>query len=504
MAAMLERLIEELFDLVLGLLSLSDLSSLRLASHLLEQRSRMAFGAIAFSEISTDFTPANLEWLSNVASTEHRFAVRSLVVRDRARRGIQNWYGYTVFAYGHGAHWPRLRNKRRQIATVDPSSEHAKQFVDAISRFPNCDTATVTETMKKQRPPVTNRKKPPFTEALSSADAVELVLCAYSAPGAPPIRCFRVRCDTCVDWFAWPMALSETTTTLARVAFAAHVTELVLHSAAAGYDGEARDGYVPHILGLLTAATNVRTLRLVWGGARHQKKSLFDLSSGNYDGSWNYEVGVSYQNPLGPHLDAFPGFAPPLENLTLGHMALSQDHLLKFLAMCQSTLADLRMYNVHLVPGSWKKVLGFLRGGTFPKLRRIAIHGAVYGTIHGAIYGKDLTYLTFCPLWGARGEIQTTYGGGFEFGTISMSSTSPEAHILGVVFEAKLGAPSMEAGLGIMVEYSRREAKGLNWKDPCEEAGPVAEQLLQPLKEPAAAYKGYESFTGLSAIVMPP
>ena len=418
---MLEGLIQELFDGVLDLLDVSDLCSLRLSGRNLEQRSRATFRAAAFSNVVVDFSKGNMQWLGDISSSEIRLAVRSLEVRDGALKGNG---GKT---YGDGYSWPRLED-----GTVNLNSDLVRQFVDVLSLFPKCTSATVTDTMAENG-------HYPCAEKLTSADVLGLVLHAYSTPGAPPLQLFRMHIDYSDDWEA-PVGISINVIASAQRVFTTHLQELILEFDTTEYID---DPYTARIMALLTAASKVRTLRLMW----RLGEQIFTCDPTICQLGW--------------HLDAFPDFAPPLENLTLGEMFLTQGHLLRLLARCRDTLTSLLFYDVRLKPGYWSDVLDFLRTGSFHRLRRIAIYG-----IRDDHYGTADACIAFCPLWNARVEMQKRCGGTLEFGTIIAGRAEPGNHVEGVIYESENAGPAMISGLQAMVEYSHRETGGFGV--PCE------------------------------------
>lgn len=453
MTTTLESLVTELFDEVLSLLRVPDLCRLRLSSRALEQRSRRTFRVAAFSNVRVDFSKENLQWLSEIASSDLRLVVRSLEVRDGCGSGVR------AKPYGDGMEWPRLES-----GVVNPESRHVREFVDALSRFPNCTTANVTDLMVKGNPD-DDRKE------LSSADAVELILHAYSTAGVPPIECFRMRITVDCDW-PDTVVISEATVAAAQAVFASHLQELVLefHPTEDRYDG-----YAMRILDLLTAAPKLKTLRLML----------------NY-GEFAVDIGLEPRPyHLGWIFDVSPDFAPPLEHLTVGEMLLLPDQLFQLLAGCRDTLTSLSLFDLGLETGSWTDVLGFLRDGSFGKLRRIALHD-----IREAYFGL---HLAFCPLWNARGQLHDLCGGTFEFVTIGPAMRARKKHVRGVIFEAEGTGPAMETGLRVIAEYSHRERHS---EDPGSDAcgGGTEMWRQQIIMMSTARNEAYERWTGLPVL----
>ncbi|SPO04097.1 uncharacterized protein DNG_06780 [Cephalotrichum gorgonifer] len=423
---MLEGLIPELFDEIVALLDLPDLYPLRLASRRLEQRSRAAFSILAFSEITTDLSRASISRLSRIASSRFAPAVLRLHVGDWGGHREKSPWGRDA-PYGKEGHWPRLES-----GAVSPGSALAAEFSAAISRFPNCAAATVTDELVRivRHPSDVGPER-----CLSSPDAAELVLRAYSssAPGAPPLRSFRVLIRRDLDWWL-PGSITAATVASARQALAGHLRELVLKSS-----GPEPDDWLNQTLDLATASPSLVTLRLLFGDLVREGGELV----------------AGYR--LGERLE---GFAPPLEHLTLGGLAMREADLLCLLSQWSDTLETLAFYHMKLSPGIWTGVLQNLHDKPFNRLRRFSMQRC--------LDGDDRATTAFCPLWKARKELQESCDGEFEFRFSRTNGRGRrELHIAGVLFEPRRGAPGMGLGLRAMMEYSHRPSVEPGVTPPC-------------------------------------
>lgn len=227
------------------------------------------------------------------------------------------------------------------------------------------------------------------------------------------------------------------------------------------------------ILDLLAAASKLKTLRLVWN--IDQVAGDPELEHRAHRLSWI--------------LDVSPNFAPPLEHMTLGGMIITPDHLFRLLAACRDTLSSMSLYDVGLDQGAWTYVLDFLRGGSFGRLRRLALHD-----VHEAYSG---IYIAFRPLWHARGQIPELRGGTFEFGTINPTILAgKKKHVRGIIFEAEGGRPSMKAGLQVIAEYSHLERNGEGRGRHTGERG--TEMWRQHIEDifPEARIEAFKRWTG--------
>lgn len=431
---MMEGLIPELFDSILGLLELADLYQLRLASRRLEQRSRGAFGAAAFSSLTTDFSRNSLARLSSIAATELRSSVRSLRVSFVGGEDARQKRGYDG-PYGHDGYWPRLES-----GAVDQDSELAGAFVAAVSSFPNCAGVTVTDDHVRQANDF--RAKGP-EGSLSSADAVELALRAYASPKSPPLRSLHVRMLRDIDWWP-PGAITGAAVASARPTLAAHLLDLVLQF------NTKTDEHLTYMLDLLTASSHVRNLRVMFCGL----------------GSREEEIAKGYR--LGQRLEDPPGFAPPLEHLTLGEIALREADLLRLLLRCGETLETLAFYRMGLGTGSWMGVLQNLHNGPFTRPRRISMQACRDG---------HFATLAFCPLWKAQRELPESCNGAFKFRYGRTARGPGGLHIVGVLLESEDRAPDMKPSLRALMEYSHRasDEKGVT---------PMCEHMREVLKVP--------------------
>lgn len=128
-------------------------------------------------------------------------------------------------------------------------------------------------------------------------------------PKAPPpkkkIQRTHIRMQRIADWWL-PAMISGSTVAVAQGACAAHLRDLII-------EFHARENeYLTHMLGLLTASTNLRSLCFHW----HPYGSRPTSSAG-------YE--------LGRHLSGLPGFAPPLVHLSLAPLCLREEDVLRLL-----------------------------------------------------------------------------------------------------------------------------------------------------------------------------
>lgn len=450
---MLDDLIPELLDEVISLLDLSDLCYLRLASRRLEQRSRRALRTAAFSAITTDFSRASLARLTTIAETGLGPYVRSLRVAHCGGEATKYKRDYE-FPYGDDGYWPRLEG-----GSVDPDAELAAAFAAAIARFPNCASATVTdERARLYRPANMPRhpRDPGPTRCLSSSDALELVLRAYGAPCAPPLTCLHVRILRNVDW--WPPDLVTGAAVAAVIrAHAPHLREIVLD-----HDADVEE----HVLDLLSASRSLGTLRF----------SDRDLAGDRATAGYR----------VGRLLRGLP-FAPPLEHLALGQIALQEADLLQLLSRCSRTLATLALFRVGLAPGSCTGVLRHLHYEPFPRLRRVSIQACRNG---------DGTILAFCPLWKTE-ELRPR--GAFEFRWGRTARRAREMHFVGALFEAGC-ADEVKPGLRALMEGSHEASLEKDVTPPCAD--------IQEIRNAGAMIRwtssvsGGERWTGLSAEYM--
>lgn len=178
---MLTQLIPELVRMILALLDVPDFYSLRLTSHHLEQVSRAAFGAAAFSKLRLDLRTANLSWLSDISShDDFRHAVREWHIGHWQGRASASKLslGMSLAADGH---WPRLLSKN-----LDLGSEPVTKVVRLLRRFPNCMGVTITDERESWKYLFLTWDGATYDlRGFYPRDAVELILHAFSAPGAP-------------------------------------------------------------------------------------------------------------------------------------------------------------------------------------------------------------------------------------------------------------------------------------------------------------------------------
>ena len=134
---MLADLIPDVLHIIFSLLDVPNFHPLRLTCGQLEQRSRAAFGATAFPKLRVDFSRANLEWMTDMASHEaFRLAAREWQVGHWEGRG-NAWKLSREIALRDDEHQPRQASR-----CLDTDSELIKQFADLLSRFPNCTSDT--------------------------------------------------------------------------------------------------------------------------------------------------------------------------------------------------------------------------------------------------------------------------------------------------------------------------------------------------------------------------
>ena len=447
---MFAELIPDVLYIILSLLDVSDFYSLRLTCRRLEQTSRAAYGAAAFTKLRVDFSKADMERMTDIANHEDfRLAVRELQMGYWKDRAKERRNSYEIALRDDGS-WPH-----KQGGCLDLDSELVKEFVHILSRFPNCTRVTLAEDRAIAYFPENGG----YERRLTSADMVELLLYAYSVPGAPPIYSFRIRIVHDRDWVLGLAGISGPAAVSVQRNWTAHLRELVLEFPANGDDN------FMTMLHLLTSAPKLKTLRLV-------------LRS-NADG-----------RPLGDllcrHLDKFPDFTPSLEALTLGLLDLEEPILLRLLSACQDTLRTLDLYRVRV--RSWKTILEYLYAIPFPKLRRLSMHSCADGS-EGKIVG-------FCPLWKDQ-ELQGLPGGTFEF---KRSNTRGyQVHITGALFEAKPGTPTMKQALRALMERCHRCPSEYNGEAPC---APLHELRKVPLIAPYIVphNNDYQRWTGLPGI----
>ena len=428
---MLSDVPPEIHDAIFRVLEVADFHSLRLASRQLEQRSRAAFGAAAFSTLRVDFSRDNLEWLADVSSREDfRLAVREWQIGNWSGRG-NGWKYSREIVLGDDGHWPRIEGGH-----LDLNSSLVQQFTQMLSRFPNCTSATVTDQRARLSYHPRNINSGP-EESLTSADAVELMLHASSVPGAPRIQSFRIRVSRDLDWNP-PGAISKATIASAQNSWTTHLPELVLE-----FPAESDRDNEDNLLHLLTSSSNLKTLRLKWHA---------EFGSEGYT--------------LTRHLDKFPDFAPPLENLLLGTLTLAESDVLRLLMSCRDTLSSLSFYIVKLRSGSWKNILEFLYDTPFQGLRRLSMYACSDGS--------EGDYTAFCPLWKNQ-QLRGSCGGTFEFGRSRTGRRGDrgnrpkvlQLHITGFLFETKEGAPAMNSALRACIENSHRAPSTYDPSPPC-------------------------------------
>ena len=421
---MLENLIAELFDEIVALLKPPDLYALRLASRHLEQKSRSAFSSLAFSDVTTDFSSASIQRLSCIGNSRLGPAVRRLHVGDWGddRERLSRW-GRDA-PYGRGGYWPRLEN-----GAVDPGSALVAEFSTAMSRFPNCAAATITDELVRIGGHPSNVGP---ERCLSSSDAAELVLRAYSVPGAPPLRSFRVLIHRGVDWQP-KENITGATVASAQRALAGHLQELVFKS-----NGPETDDQLSLMLDLVTASQSLTILRLFCG---------CPVAREGYA-----ETGFL----LGRRLK---GFMLPLEHLTLSGITMRGADLCTLLSQWSTTLETLAFHDTEISPGLWTSVLQHLHNVPFTRLRRFSMQRCLDG---------DRVTTAFCPLWKMKTELEKLCDCEFEFKYWRTNrSGTREFHVTGVLFEPRRGPPGMRQGLRAIMEYSHRPSVEPGVTPPC-------------------------------------
>lgn len=409
----MEHLPTELLDDVLSHLEVPDVCSLRLASPQLQRKSRPAFVA-AFTTVNVDFSLANHLWLTNLATSDDiRLAVRHL------RIGAWNWaktnhgrpHG-TAVTFGRGRRWWRLRSD-----TLNLTGAGVGSTVAVLHSFSNCTSVTVTAggEWSPPDPPRTG-----FEGALSPTDALELVLHAYSLPGAPPLHRLRTAVSRKTPKKRPPRTPDGNV-------FGAGLEELTIE-----LDREKKGRYRSRASDFVAAGSGLKALRLM---------------------HWN----CAFHCQLAP--GRAPGAAPPLESLTLGMMSVREADLLTLLSKLEGTLTSLSFYSVFLSTGTWPNVLEYLQATPFPALRRISMHRSASSHNNHSI--------SWCPLWRARDELQDGCGGTFEFGRGRVSNWALSEHVIGVRFEAaRGGAGAVKRALQAMMGYQHmhllepRETRG--------------------------------------------
>ncbi|MBE3042674.1 hypothetical protein IMZ48_08880, partial [Candidatus Bathyarchaeota archaeon] len=336
----------------------------------LEQLTRGLFAVTAFSTVVTDFSKPSRDRLTNIAADpSFRLAVRRIEVKNHTtssgRTGPDRDH---VPGYDDDDIWPRCTDT--YYREIDVSSKRVKQFAEALLCFPNCTRAVIPdyENLGPVSPRHAKRKGSHLRfnliqkEDISSDDAAEILLHAYSLPGAPPIRSFQalLREDTDV-----PASLTFTKATLdaVRKNWGTYLEGLVLQFPSYGNMETFR---------LITDAHSLTSLRIVWNE--------------------RWEINGPPGDKLFRHLDDSPDFAPPLETLALGGITLGEegDLLPRFLSRFQDTLVSLAFSELSLTPGAWKSVFRYLTA--FPNLESLSIYNCTEGANN----------LVFCKMCASR------------------------------------------------------------------------------------------------------
>lgn len=411
---MIENLPLELFIMVIRFIRLKDLYSLRLTSQRLERKSIRVFSAAAFSEVRVDFTPANLRWLSNVASHgDFRLAVHSL--RVGAWEGRITRRKPLYYAYGVGGLWPRSRNDRINYRACDL----AQQFVRSLLKFPNCGSITVTDRLATSTYALLHGH-------LSSADAVALALQALSVStrGAPLLRNLHIAIRSGIDW-----QLPGWVTGAAVASARRRMTQLEELNLELGMDDTES---ITSLLQLIEASPRLRTLRL----------------------SLNPELRLQLPQCLVSILH-FP--LPSLSTILLSGMTMDESTVTWILSNSTETLKRLDFDRVALNSGSWSSVIERLVDTPFRDLRRFSMFACRDGPAGETV--------AFCPLWRAQKEsawpMDASPGALFYFWHSVTADMLPKTyHITGAAFESETGGSGAKRALGAMVGYSHRCPRG--------------------------------------------
>lgn len=414
----MEHLPTELLDEILSHLEVPDISSLRLASKGLQKHTTPAFIA-AFATLDVDFSLANHEWLTNLSTSDDiRHAVRHL------RIGIWNWrktnnegpYRDAAITFGRGRRWWRLHG-----ATLDLTSATVRSTIAVLHQFANCTSVTVTTGgvwVSSQAP------RAGHEGALSPTETLELVLHAYSLPGAPPLHRLRTAVSRKSPKNRPPGAPDGSV-------LGKNLQELTIE-----LDREKKGRYRSRASDFLAERSRLKELRIMY--CKH---------------AFNCELA-----PKGGDL------VPPLESLTLGDMSVRDNDLLGLISKFEDTLSCLSLYSVFLRKGTWVNVMEYLYATPFPALRQISMHGASsrHDTCHS---------ISWCPLWRARDEVQASCGGIFEFGRGRVSNWCRWQHIIGVRFEAGPdGAEGVKRALRAMMGYQHTHLLEPRETGECESA----------------------------------
>lgn len=259
---------------------------------------------------------------------------------------------------------------------------------------------------------------------LSSADVMDLVLHAISAPGAPSLRYFRTRLARRLDWDV-PGYITRAAVSRVEKHFA-HLEELTLELDAGDAESTA------NLLHLIAAASRVRTLRI----RLHQ--------------SYIYKTGPPIDSLLTDYLDSIPHYKPQLHTLLIYTKAISEASLLRLMSNSLDTLTRLDLC-AHLTGSSWTALLNHLQEAPFRALRRFSMFACSDGP------GKEM--IAFCPLWQDWEAHSEALGVDFWF-LRGRTAKTPRfvSHITGVVFDAggEDGAARARGALRALVEHSHR------------------------------------------------
>lgn len=446
---MLGTLPPELLAQIVSLLEVPDLSSLRLTSRQLERPSTESLSATVFSTIRVSFGVDNLRWVSNVAGHEDfRLAVRCVRI-GKWETGARDSY---EMGYGVGGYWPRQEDGR-----VDRQSELVQQFVDCLSRFPNCASIIVTD--ERILYTYSQHYRGPDRH-LSSADAVDLALYALSASRLSSLRSFQTRIVQCLDWYP------EGSITLPDAAsvdkgIADNLEELTLELRAEDPKP------IASLLHLVAAAPRLAKLR------------LFLTSNTTADDGYGGSL-------ISQHIDTASHSTPRLDTLLLGCLMISEAGLLRLISGSCDTMKRVDFHSVTLTSGSWTSVLENLHIAPFRQLQWLSMFHCREGS-------SDAT-VAFCPLWkSGRADELPDVSFGFKVASTARSPV-PRFHLTGALFESRGGNSGTAAALRAMVENSHM-CPGHD--DPGPQCGELRELKLAD-ENHRGTVTFFERWTGLS------
>ncbi|MBE3048294.1 hypothetical protein IMZ48_38480, partial [Candidatus Bathyarchaeota archaeon] len=344
--------------------------------------------------------------------------------------------------FGQGGHWPHVAYR-----ALDLTCPQAQRFVAALHSLPNCTSASVMTGGAYHYALAKHTPRKHAADSLTPIDALELVLYAYSLPGAPALHSLRTQVHRSERRLP---GMPEGNV------FAAKLEDLTVVN-----DRHRKGCYDSRVSHFLAPGSALKTLRFAY----HQYH--FDCKLAPLHRPW---------------------IAPPLESLVLFGTSLRGSGLMTMLSQLKGSLASLSIQFVYLNTQSWSEVIEFIRDTPFTALRRISLC---------FIYSRSDDIFKWCPLWRARNELEASCGGAFDFGLWNWDGCPPavKEHVMCVRFNAgKGGAPGMKRALSAMLEYRHETLP----KGDCESEGSAGVMGLPNYKRS----ENYERWTGVAGETM--